>query len=76
MARFWKAVRLGPHFQQHPIRGREGHERWGIPLKLHGDGTPVVALGKTWSKMMDIWPPCNIASLKYIFILHLILRDI
>ena len=53
--KFWDSVRSGVHYQTHPIRDRTGHQRWAIPLRFHGDGTPVVSIGKTWSKMMDIW---------------------
>ena len=26
-----------------------------IPLFLHGDGTPITGIGKTWSKSSQIW---------------------
>ena len=39
--KFWHSVRKGAHFLQHPIRIREGFETKCVPLKLHGDGTPV-----------------------------------
>ena len=52
---FWNSVRKGPHFQQHPVRTRENFETQCVPLKLHGDGTPVTGLGKTWGKLVDIF---------------------
>lgn len=53
--KFWNGVRNGPHFKQHPVRTRDGFETKCVPLKLHGDGTPVTGLGKGWSKMVDIF---------------------
>ena len=29
--------------------------KWCIPVSLHGDGTPAMGGGKSWSKMIDIW---------------------
>ena len=31
-----------------------------IPLRLHGDGTPVTGLGKQWGKLVDVY---SLASL-------------
>ncbi len=53
--RFWNAVRPSPQFSQHPVRFRDNFETKCIPLKLHGDGTPVTGLGKSWSKMVDVF---------------------
>lgn len=60
--RFWKSVRSGAQYMTHPIRLIDGHEEWAIPIKLHGDGTPVTGLGKSWGKIMDIWCVCNVRS--------------
>ena len=39
---------------------REGFEDSCIPLRLHGDGTPVTGVGKQWGKMLDAY---SLASL-------------
>lgn len=46
--------------RSHPVRNREGHETRMIPLRLHGDGTPVTGLGKQWGKLVDVY---SLASL-------------
>ena len=38
----------------------DGHENSYIPLRLHGDGTPVTGIGKQWGKLVDAY---SIASL-------------
>ena len=52
---FWCSVKHSPHFLNHPVRFRENYTEKCIPLKLHGDGTPVTGIGKGWSKMMDLF---------------------
>jgi hypothetical protein len=46
--------------RSHPVRNREGFADWMIPLRLHGDGTPVTGLGKQWGKLVDVY---SVASL-------------
>ena len=53
--KFWQAVRGSPQFASHPVRHRDGFEDHCIPLKIHGDGTPVTGLGKGWGKLVDIF---------------------
>ena len=53
--KFWDAVQGGPQFQSHPVRHREDFRNKCIPLKIHGDGTPVTGLGKGWGKLVDIF---------------------
>ena len=60
--RFWRSVSSGAQYMTHPIRLIDGHEEWAIPIKLHGDGTPVTGLGKSWGKIMDIWCLCNVRN--------------
>ena len=52
---FWKSVSGSQHFAAHPVRHRENFEERCIPLKIHGDGTPVTGLGKGWGKLVDIF---------------------
>ena len=53
--KFWQAVRSSPQFASHPVKHRNAFEEHCIPLKIHGDGTPVTGLGKGWGKMVDIF---------------------
>ncbi|HIF94878.1 MAG TPA: hypothetical protein EYQ60_17410 [Myxococcales bacterium] len=53
--RFWGAVRGSVQFMTHPVRHRPNFMTRCIPLTLHGDGTPVVGIGKAWGRLMDIW---------------------
>ena len=39
----------------HPVQDRHGWERLCIPLGVHGDGVPVVGIGKAWSKVLNVW---------------------
>jgi hypothetical protein len=48
---FWKAVKDHPQMKSHPIASRAGYQKLAIPLGLHGDGVPIVGLGKGWVKM-------------------------
>ena len=59
---FWDAVSDTVHFRTHPVRHREGFKQCAIPCKIHGDGTPVVSLGKSWSKLVDIFSICSMLS--------------
>ena len=56
--KFWAAMRCGhgnPKLQHPAIQHREGFLNYCIPLKLHGDGVPVVVGWKTWVKLADAW---------------------
>ena len=47
--KFWAVMRCGhgnPKLQHPAIQHREGFWNYCIPLKMHGDGVPVVAGGK------------------------------
>lgn len=59
---FWHAVRDSPHFLQHDVGSRPGFESKCIPLKIHGDGTPVTGLGKGWGKLVDIFSCSSILT--------------
>ena len=34
-----------------------------MPIALHGDGTPVSGIGKSWSRLMDIYTWSSILAL-------------
>ena len=81
---FWKAVKGSDQFASHPVRFRCGFEDHCIPLKIHGDGTPVTGIGKGWGKMVDIFSvssllicgPTILRNLMLFMIFqHLICRD-
>ena len=57
---FWNAVKDSPQFLSHAVKDRPHYETKCIPLKIHGDGTPVTGLGKGWSKMVDIFSVSSI----------------
>ena len=52
---FWNSVKGGAHFLTHPVRSRSNFSTKCVPLRLHGDGTPAVGIGKSWGKMVNIW---------------------
>ena len=52
---FWKSVESTEHYMTHPVRHRANHMRKCVPIFLHADGVPCVGIGKSWSKMCDVW---------------------
>jgi hypothetical protein len=82
--KFWQAVSGSQHFAAHPVRHRENYEERCIPLKIHGDGTPVTGLGKGWGKMVDIFSVSSLLIcgptvlqnlMMFLIFQHLICRD-
>jgi hypothetical protein len=61
---FWTEMEDFPMYQQHPIRTREGHRQYGIPIKIHGDGVPISGLGKSWLKLAEVcsWQSCLVVG--------------
>ena len=53
--KFWESVNGTVQFMTHPVRLRPNFRSHCIPLSIHGDGTPVVGIGKAWGKLLDIW---------------------
>ena len=53
--KFWESVNGTTQFLTHPVRLRPNFRSHCIPLSIHGDGTPVVGIGKAWGKLLDIW---------------------
>jgi len=54
VSKFWDSVSHSDHFKNHPVRHRANFRTHGIPLSIHGDETPVVGIGKGWSKQLTI----------------------
>jgi hypothetical protein len=83
--KFWRSVKDSPQFMSHPVRHRVGFEDHCIPLKIHGDGTPVTGLGKSWGKMVDIFSVSSLLIcgptilrnlMMFLIFQHLICRDL
>ena len=49
----------GKQFQGHPVQSIEEFQKFAVPLSLHGDGTPAMGAGKSWSKSIDVWSRHN-----------------
>ena len=82
--KFWAAVKDSPQFKAHKVGTRPGFEENCIPLKIHGDGTPVTGLGKGWGKLVDIFSvssmlthgPSMLRSMMiFLMFQHLICKD-
>ena len=41
--------------KDHPVLYRKDWKRRAIPLVLHGDGVPLTGIGKSWSKLVDVF---------------------
>ena len=52
---FWTELRGHPALDSPEVRARPDLMTKCIPVKIHGDGTPITGLGKAGSKLMDIW---------------------
>ena len=54
---FWTSIRKHPNVAllDHLLRDVPDWRRKCIPLKLHVDAVPVVGVGKSWSKSMDVY---------------------
>ena len=68
---FWNSVQGSQHFRQHPIRFRQNYSTKCVPLKMHGGGTPVTGLGKSWGKMVDVFSVSSLLTCG-----HTILRNL
>ena len=44
-----------PQLTDHPVLYRTDWKRRAIPLVLHGDGVPLTGVGKSGSKLMDVF---------------------
>jgi hypothetical protein len=81
---FWHAVKGSPQFHAHKVKDREDYTTKCIPLKIHGDGTPVTGLGKGWGKLVDIYSVSSLLicgptilrnPMMFFMFAHLICRD-
>lgn len=74
--RFWTDMETHPLYRNHPIHNNPKHMDFGVPIKLHGDGTPVSGLGKAWLQLCEITSWSSMlttgASWIYHFMVHLL----
>ena len=77
--KFWEELEsVGcPRYAAHPVRCRDNHKDFAIPIKLHGDGVPVVGVSRAWCKSANVleWsgllaPGSTIDTLWPIYILY------
>ena len=52
----------------------EHHADSVIPLRLHGDGTPVTGLGKQWGKLVDVYSLASLLVVAPVKLKTLVLR--
>jgi hypothetical protein len=52
---FWTELerRGDPKLVNHPMKRRKGWKRKAIPITIHGDGVPIIAVGKPGTKSFD-----------------------
>ena len=57
---FWNSLRDMPLLENHCVKGRRNWTNLCIPISLHGDGVPIVGVGRSWSKSLEIlsWASC------------------
>jgi hypothetical protein len=54
---FWGGVlqRRDPRARLHPMAVRENWDALAVPIALHGDAVPVIAVGKAGTKSLDVF---------------------
>ena len=52
---FWQEVDQHPQMIGHPVKARQNYSSWAVPLGFHGDGVPLVGIGKIWVKLMTVF---------------------
>ena len=50
------------NYMSSPVLARPGYEELCIPVKIHGDATPATGLGKSWSKMVEVFSVCSLLT--------------
>ena len=56
LGEFWKLQTKHPSYKNNPsLRDNPQFAQKLIPLSLHGDGTPVLGVGKIWSRQLTIF---------------------
>ena len=57
---FWRAMAGNPQLLEHHVHLLHNYQHTAIPIALHGDGVPVVGVGKSWSKSCDVYSWCSL----------------
>ena len=53
---FWELQTEHPAYQSHPVlQSCPNFQQRMLPLAVHGDGTPVIGIGKIWSRQLTIF---------------------
>ena len=53
---FWQNQKHHPAYPDHPVVSKPSFQASRtVPLSCHGDGTPVVGIGKIWARMLTSW---------------------
>ncbi len=52
---FWAAMQHHPQMAGHPLLQRDQYDKLAVPLGIHGDGVPVVGIGKGWCRTMTMF---------------------
>ena len=55
LSMFWAAMQHHPQLAGHPLLQRDEYEKLAAPLGIHGDGVPVIGIGKGWTRMMTMF---------------------
>ncbi len=55
LVEFWSAMANAPQYLQSKLRHVRDHQRNFHPMTLFGDGVASYALGKAWSKTVNVW---------------------
>ena len=55
LSMFWTATQHHPQLAGHPLLQRDEYDKLAVPLGIHGDGVPVIGIGKGWTRMMTIF---------------------
>lgn len=55
IADFWNSIEGHPALKDHPMMSTPDWNNMCIPLSIHGDGVPVVGVGKSWAKGVETY---------------------
>ena len=54
--RFWNSMRDHPAYESHPVSQMSAAQRSKcVPVTFHGDGVPVMGVGKCWGRSADVF---------------------
>ena len=59
LAEFWRVNSSHPCMRDSPLKLREGYQKFGIPISIHGDDVPITGVGKSWCQQMTTFSWCS-----------------